>query len=153
MKGLQEILGSTGAQMARSFEMMGVVEDVLEERGLSKARLSSGSSLFAMMCPTEVMEELRDLDIFREHVVELCERFEACTELKTGTKVEVAIAMLQAALRTPLNRDGLATLYVATRGSKLAEFADRWEAMERHEGHAQDLFEEVAKKLSCKDRA
>lgn len=153
---LDTLLGNVfgGTDLARQFRMMGVVEEELDALGFRTARTAGGASLFYALRPSQPFATVRNLEVFRSHVLELIARHRDGEALEPATKIEVALAILECSKAAPLNRLGLATLALAAKFTPLEEHIDPdWHRLERYTGQAAIELDTMRKKLRVEDRA
>jgi hypothetical protein len=95
--------GPVGSVVRGAFERMGVAEEELD-----RARLSHRSDLFLALCPEQESMSGAAMWVYRAHARELCERARRGEDLRPATLAEIALGMMRASLKSPLDSMGQA---------------------------------------------
>ena len=101
-----------GSGFARAFAALDIATEEIArfERAHGKGRRIS-AALFKATCPSPFFNGGYHEQVFRHHVRELLERALRGEQMHLGTDAEALLAMREASLASPLNRDGEAVFH------------------------------------------
>lgn len=102
--------------------------------------------LFQALMPSPILQDLDRL--YEPHVVELCERYKAGSDLGLATKAEVLAGLMQTSLKSPLTSSGLALTEKLFREC-MGELAGADMGREAYPGQLDELLAEAQHKLRC----
>lgn len=140
-----------GSPIVRCFDFLRIVEEEIEAAGVPRR---TGCPLFLSLTPGDRWETIQHRDTWRAHAREKIRRYKAATSEKErrqaltwGTNVEAALELLRVSHAVPLNRNGLATLRLASIGTPLEEFTDpEWRP--RFDGQAERDLRDIRRKIA-----